>query len=277
MPIGHMTNLPDALEDGYITPERPKSGCYACLRKARWVGPNVATEKPRPVSDRVASLQIGISQEQICKEEGRREDTRALVVDSEVPIHIFTPPDFDALLEALDPKTPNLKVLFSGIFRTILLASDSAYNKGEMTLFYGSKESEGSDPVNILFYDTESRFVAGWNSIKPYLGVTFNRLLVRPCGYAIRSDWHDSRNRESHHLKTFVFQGRKFQYDWVTLDEQVNIPTLQCEKSHFFAFVDTAEYYSEFRILQTGVSHNGDFMFSISAFEIHGDVKKRDV
>jgi hypothetical protein len=92
-----------------------------------------------------------------------------------------------------------------------------------------------------------------------------------PVAYALRSDHYTSG---TNHLKTFAFQGRIGRGEWQTLDERVQIPDLKKAGSHFLAFVDTDQFFSEFRVLQTGPSHSNYLSFNLAAFEIHGDVRR---
>jgi hypothetical protein len=94
---------------------------------------------------------------------------------------------------------------------------------------------------------------------------------VLPCAYALRSD-HYKEN--TNHLRTFVFQARGDGAEWTTLDERVKIPSLVQPGSHFLAFVDTKEYFNEFRVLQTGPSHSNFLSFNLSGIEIHGLVER---
>jgi hypothetical protein len=62
---------------------------------------------------------------------------------------------------------------------------------------------------------------------------------------------------------------------WVTLDERMKAADLQKPGAHFIEFVGAEGFYCEFRILQTGPSSSNYLSFNLSAFEIHGWVKRR--
>ena len=240
-------------------------------------------------SNRVARLILPMEQT-ISKDEERMTASRCEKVAKEIPLDRYRDPlrIYEALTEwykslgrgeGLRQMSDEVrKKLFSGILHTITQESDNKYNETEITIFYRTLSNE-TDPANILFYDDvdvdgppRHRYGTGPSSSGQYLGIQFNRIEVMPCCYALRSDgfpptFHTNR------LRSFAFQGRKRNQQWETLDERLNIRTLDGPKSCFFSFVDTDQYYTEFRILQTGPSNSNNLSFDLAGFEIHGRVE----
>ena len=177
-------------------------------------------------------------------------------------------PDMEALA------SNDLDACFNGILRHIWCASGEVYNTEEISIFYRTRSQRpDTDPGYILDYTSDSRYGTGPSLKGQFIGVTFHRIEVLPVAYAIRSDFMD---KNTHHLRSFAFQARASPSSaWITLDEQVKINDLIPAKSHFLGFVDTDEYFCEFRILQTGPSHTNYLSFNIAGLEIHGLVRRR--
>jgi hypothetical protein len=73
---------------------------------------------------------------------------------------------------------------------------------------------------------------------------------------------------------SFVLEGRNGGREaWQVLDERHNVFELLPSYASWLFYVDVGKHYSMFRILQTHPSNLGSLQFSISGFEIHGNVK----
>ena len=235
---------------------------------------------------RVARLALPMEQT-VSKDEERQTNSSCEKVTKLLPLSVYKDPShiYDVLTEWYQNlgrgeglrQMPNetRTELFSGILHTITEQSDYKYNKSEITIFFRTQTTNtDSDPANILFYDDTSRHRYGtgpsWKD--QYLGVQFHRIEVMPCCYALCSDGF-APSAHSNRLRSFAFQGRKKNQPWETLDERLNIRALDGPKSCFFSFVDTDQYYFEFRIIQTGPSNNNNLSFDLAGFEIHGKVR----
>jgi hypothetical protein len=173
-----------------------------------------------------------------------------------------------------------LDACFHGILRHIFVSSDCRYNTGEIQLSAKTQCSakNDADVAYVLDYKTEQRYGTGPSTVDQFLGVKFHRMVVRPVAYAIRSDWcQNGTNR----LRSWAFQARiasgkdiPERESWLTLDESLRSEELLKPGAHFLGFVTTENYYSEFRILQTGPSESNFLSFNLSAFEIHGCVRR---
>ena len=106
-----------------------------------------------------------------------------------------------------------------------------------------------------------------------FFGLKFKRIVIKPTFYSIRSG-----QIIKDFLISFIFEA--FDNDmnyWVVLDERVNINDLNFDGAYMMFFVrKTDNFYSAFRIRQIDVSGNGNWGFSISAFEIHGEIDYND-
>ncbi|OHS92776.1 hypothetical protein TRFO_12338 [Tritrichomonas foetus] len=163
------------------------------------------------------------------------------------------------------------ETIFSGIIRYIFLLSNEKMNIEEISFLYRSKRS-GTFPENVIDYKSPNAFGTDSSQCAPYFGIKFNHIKVRPFAYAIQSA---KQRYNVNHLSTFLFQAKnENDKKWTTLDEQCNITKLSraCESEIFF--VDTDEFYSEFRIYQNGKSHANNYGFDLSGIEIHGDIKE---
>jgi hypothetical protein len=72
-----------------------------------------------------------------------------------------------------------------------------------------------------------------------------------------------------------VFQAKNDNERWITLDERVRDGALLKPGSFMIAFVETNQFFTEFRVLQTGPSHMNYLSFNLSGFEIHGWTERR--
>jgi hypothetical protein len=194
-------------------------------------------------------------------------DQNPVVITTDVVVPgPFPEPDLDLL------KTHELDICFNGILRYIFLQSGRKWNTGELDFSFLTRcQKIDAHPSFVLDYETEERYGTGPSTANQYFAIKFRRMMILPCAYALRSDhYKEGTNR----LRTFVFQARQDGRDWTTLDERVKIPSLTQPGSHFLAFVDTDEYFSEFRVLQTGPSHSNFLSFNLSGMEIHGLVER---
>jgi hypothetical protein len=178
----------------------------------------------------------------------------------------FPEPDLDRL------KTKDLDACFDGIVRCIFLQSGRMWNTGEVEFsFLTRRQNADSHPSFVFDYETKKRYGTGPSTVGQFFAIRFCRMRVLPCAYALRSDHY---GEGTNHLRTFVFQARLDGAEWTTLDERVKIGSLIPPGSHFLAFVDTDQYFNEFRILQTGPSHSNFLSFNLSGMEIHGLVER---
>lgn len=216
----------------------------------------------------VSAMPLNSKETVSAKDSTLKFGTHALRTTVSVPWADFPIPSLEKLM------TRTVEACFDGILRYIWLCSGRLYNLGEIVIFYKTiAQRTDSDPAHILDYESESRYGTGPSVHDQFIGVRFMRIEVLPIAYAIRSDFCD---KKTHHLCSFAFQGRESSNSqWVTLDEQRWINNLVPAKSHFLGFVDTDQYFREFRILQTGPSHSNFLSFNISALEIHGFIRER--
>lgn len=105
-----------------------------------------------------------------------------------------------------------------------------------------------------------------------YVKFSLKRVAVCPTAYFLMSD----NKIKIPKLRSFVFQARLYpEYsEWETLDERFEINSLTKLGGYSIFYVDTDKYYNEFRVVQTAPMPVHNFYgFSLSFFEIHGDVK----
>jgi hypothetical protein len=184
-------------------------------------------------------------------------------VESELDFSSYQP------LTPRDSTFANPERLFHGIIRYIYINSNRMYNNNEILLEYRDL-APNSDPANIFDFQSSDLFQSGVGPDQ-FLKVTFRRILVRPCAYAIRAG---PQIRRSPHLISFIFQGfDRARSRWVTLDERHNIFEIVPGFAARICYIDTDQFFSQFRIMQTHTSNLGSPEFAISGFEIHGTVK----
>ena len=185
----------------------------------------------------------------------------------------------------------NLYECFHGILNYIYYYSGNKFNIEEIEIHYSGSKSRESlmkmdkynktnprnqhDIMNIFDYENiNTEFTIG--IIKnAFFGVTFKRIQINPISYSIRSGVF-SNNRS--HLISFTFEGYNEETcKWDILDERENINDLISEGSYHMFFVrKTGKYYSSFKIKQIRPSSNDFWGFSISGFEIHGNISYRE-
>jgi hypothetical protein len=156
--------------------------------------------------------------------------------------------------------------IFMGLLRFIYFKSSNRYNPTEIRFGFKS-QAANSDATSVLDPRTPTVFQSGVSEGE-FLSVQFQRIMVRPTAYAFRTG---PNIRAGARLNSFIFQGEVGDGQWVTLDER-NYP--YDGPQHFAVriyYVDTAQYFSHFRIKITrGTS------FALSGLEIHGIVKVRE-
>jgi hypothetical protein len=187
-----------------------------------------------------------------------------------IPYHgDYPPPDPEHLcLNASD-----LQTCFEGILRTIWLSSDKKYNTSEIELKCKTVcRADDTDATFVLDNENQLRYGTGPSMAGQYLAVRFRRIRVLPIAYALRSQHNpDSMNQ----LRSWAFQAKNAGEDtWTTLDERFKEERLKKPGSFIIAFVETKQYFTEFRVLQTGPSHTNYLSFNLGAFEIHGWTKR---
>lgn len=169
-------------------------------------------------------------------------------------------------------KTKTLQMWFSGILNQIYRASDKKYNISEIIFSYKTICRRDVDPEYVLDYEKNSRYGTGPSCEDQFFCVYFKRIKVMPVAYAFISDFY---NRLTNHLISWAFQGQNAEGEWVTLDESHAEDSLKEPGSLFLGHVRADQFYTNFRILQTGPSHSGFFSFNLTAFEIHVLVQPR--
>jgi hypothetical protein len=175
--------------------------------------------------------------------------------------------------EKLCSMSSNLKSCFEGILRTIWIHSDKKYNTAEIKLNFKTLcPSEDSHWTFVLDYNDKRRYGTGPSVSGQFFGVKFHRISVLPVAYALRSDFYADH---TNHLRSWVFQGRNKEDEaWTTLDERVKEGGLVKAGSFLLSFVETQQFFTEFRVLQTGPSHTNYLSFNLAGFEIHGRTKR---
>lgn len=174
---------------------------------------------------------------------------------------------------------------FHGILNYIYYYSDNKFNTEEIMFHFSGGKSRKKFSTKNNPNETNILNIFNYKNIKQqftiksyknaFIGITFKRISIVPVAYSIRSG--PSSNRFSH-LYSFTFDGYdKYNKKWDTLDERVNINDLIYEGGFNLYYVRTTKKsYSSFRIRQTEKGNNGNWGFSISAFEIHGIVLMND-
>jgi hypothetical protein len=166
---------------------------------------------------------------------------------------------------------------FQGIIHHIWRSSGFNHNDAEIEFTYASLGNAGDcHPTGVYDYTAQDRYGTGPSTPGQYFGVRFLRMAVRPCAYALRSQFVA---RGSNHLHSWVFQARENEYsEWIPLDERRCDPALIGPGAHGLFFVANLEndpgWYREFRVLQTAPSNSGFLSFNLSGFDIHGEVQR---
>lgn len=177
----------------------------------------------------------------------------------------------------------NIKKLydcFHGLLSFIFYYSLNKLNVEELTFhFSGGKFFKKIDQtndykyniLNIFDYENISKEFVVDPARNAFFGVTFKRIKVQPIAYAIRSG---SIQTNPTHLVSFTFEGYDEETNkWDILDERANINDLIPSGGfNIFSVRSTTKSYSSFKIKQTTPGSNDYWGFSISAFDIHGNV-----
>lgn len=181
----------------------------------------------------------------------------------------------------------SLSDCFNGVLNYIYCCSSYTYNISELNFFYsGSKERKNLkmmqksqstqqqdqyDIINIFNYDDAFNEFKIDNHKNAFFAIEFKRIQINPKSYSIRSGLIYNANSR---LISFKFEG----YDsslkqWDTLDERENGNELNQPGGYMMYFTrQTNKSYSIFRIQQTNSNQNDIWGFTISAFDIHGDI-----
>ncbi|OHT13101.1 hypothetical protein TRFO_16853 [Tritrichomonas foetus] len=182
----------------------------------------------------------------------------------------------------------NVDHVFSGILNFIYQNSEKKTNLNEFRFLYRSMRpgcffAFTLDYNSPFYYHTEiprktrrstdknntltNNYI---NADNEYFGVEFKRIEVHPHAYSLRS----GDEKLANFLISFVFQGRtRNDVKWVTLDEQCNTAKIAHGSAFSIFFVDTDQFFTQFRVLQTGKALSGNFSFCLSGFDIHGEIK----
>ena len=162
-------------------------------------------------------------------------------------------------------------VSMKGIMNQLLTQYQDKFPVNEMELSCSSRSCEQTSPLQILFYNSHSKFETGLPRKEHYISVKFFRILICPVAYVIRSDFSQNPS----YLTTFEFRGKLPNGDWITLDERENIYQLSSPGAILVIPLHTNFFFYEFRLVQTGACQSGVYKFSIAGFDIHGIVKNQ--
>jgi hypothetical protein len=157
---------------------------------------------------------------------------------------------------------------FHGILNYIFFNSENCYNHTELLIEYRAIQP-GSDPAFILDYRNPRAYQSGTGPGQ-CLVLTFRRIRIRPTAYAIKSG---PLSRTTRHIASYVFQGwDAAAAEWVVLDERQNLLEYLTGFTARLSHLDTAMYFSKFRLLQTDQTPPPGTHFGVSALEIHGQI-----
>ena len=173
----------------------------------------------------------------------------------------------------------NINDCFQGILNYIYFNSENKLNTEELYFQfpndgYSSMIKNCSNYLNIInifhFNDSNSIFSIS-NQKNAFIRFNFKRIKVNPIAYSIRSGSIISNTTR---LISFNFEG----YDeenkmWDILDERVDVVKINSSGNFCIFYIrQTNKSYSSFRLKQTDTLITNLWGFSISAFEIHGNI-----
>ena len=199
------------------------------------------------------------------------------VTENEIDFSRYIP------IDSKKPHYSNCKDLFYGILFYIFYYSNNKLNTREIEFhFSGGNMRQSLEKVMSMNYNNNCYDIL--NIFNPeninldfkidsyfnaFFGVTFK---INPISYSIRSGTISQYSKS--HLISFTFEGYDEENNkWDVLDERNNINDLIPSGGFKMFYVRSGnKFYSSFMIKQIEPSSDGFWGFSISSFDIHGNI-----
>lgn len=134
-----------------------------------------------------------------------------------------------------------------------------------ITVFFSSAYDESHNNPQYLVDRQVNSLIATKNEINSYMAVDLkaDKSLILSA-YSIRA-----RNVNDRNLISWKIQGSNNNQNWIDIDTQQNNPL---NASQWFSKIITGQdtAFKAFRILQTGINTNGDYILCVGELELYG-------